>query len=420
MKIRLIYPKWPKLSGQRVFNLPPHGPVVFAATVPEEHELLFTDENVEPVDLDEEVDLVCISMMLTCQTPGGFEIAKAFRNRGIPVIGGGIATALHADEAGAHLDAVFVGEAEGRFEAVLDDLRNGGLKKRYDYLETPAAIELVGTARRSVLNRDLYSYRGIQMVDLVHASRGCRFKCPPCCVRYLGGQSFRPRPIDKVVEEVASIPNNRLFLVDNSLAQNKQWELDLFKELAPLKRNIISHPVEDDDQVLKAAADAGLWWVYQAIFDTSDFIRNRVKRLKDHGVAVEGTILFGLDDHDEDSIKRLIDFLMEIELDLAEFTILTPFPHTRTYEELHAEGRILHRHWDQYTADKVVFKPKNLTEDKLQELYHLAWDTFYQGEPQQIKMASLLKTAIKREMDNGVLNRFKKPRRRRSLPALNN
>jgi radical SAM superfamily enzyme YgiQ (UPF0313 family) len=175
--------------------------------------------------------------------------------------------------------------------------------------------------------------------------------------------------------------------------------------------------VEDDDQVLKAAADAGLWWVYQAIFDTSDFIRNRVKRLKDHGVAVEGTILFGLDDHDEDSIKRLIDFLMEIELDLAEFTILTPFPHTRTYEELDSQGRILHQRWDEYTADKVVFKPKNLTGDKLQELYHLAWDTFYGDEPQQIKMANLLKTAIKREMDNGVHNRFKKPRRRRNAPA---
>ena len=74
------------------------------------------------------------------------------------------------------------------------------------------------------------------MVDLVHASRGCRFRCYPCCVRYLGGRSFRPRPIDRVVEEVESIPNNRLFFVDNSLAQSKQWELELFKALAPLKR----------------------------------------------------------------------------------------------------------------------------------------------------------------------------------------
>jgi radical SAM superfamily enzyme YgiQ (UPF0313 family) len=413
MKIRLIYPQWPKLRGQREFNLPPHGPVVFAATVPEEHDLKFTDENIDPIDFDEDVDLICISMMLSCQTPRGYLIAERFRARGITVIAGGIATSLHADEAMAHMDAVFVGEAEGRFERVLLDLQAGKLKKVYDYLENPAPIEMVGTARRSVLNRDKYSYRGIQMVDLVHASRGCRFNCPPCCVRYLGGKSFRPRPIDKVIEEVDSIPNNRLFFVDNSLAQDKQWELDLFKELAPLKRNIISHPVEDDDEVLDAAADAGLWWVYQAIFDTSDFIRERVKRLKERGVAVEGTILFGLDDHTEDSIRRLIDFLMEINLDLAEFTILTPFPNSKTYTQLNSEGRILHKNWNDYTADKVVIKPANIDGDKLQELYHYAWDAFYADEPQQVKMARLLKTAIKREIENGVHNRFSKPRSQR-------
>ena len=47
---------------------------------------------------------------------------------------------------------------------------------------------------RDILKRDLYNYRGIQMVDLVHASRGCRFNCFPCCTPYLGGRRFRPRP----------------------------------------------------------------------------------------------------------------------------------------------------------------------------------------------------------------------------------
>lgn len=400
---------WTKLHGQREFHLPPHGPVVFSAAVPEEHELLFTDENIDPVNMDEEVDLLCLSVMLTCQLYRAFEIADHFRARKIPVIMGGIATSLHVDEVATHADAVFVGEVEGRFERVLSDLVEGRLKKVYDYLDNPVPIEAVGTARRDVLNREKYSYRGVQMVDLVHASRGCRFRCYPCCVRYLGGRSFRPRPIDKVVEEVESIPNNRLFFVDNSLAQDKQWELDLFRALAPLKRSIISHPVEDDDDVLRAAADAGLWWVYQAIFDTSDFIRKRVRRLKEHGVAVEGTILLGMDDHDEDGIRRLVDFLLEIELDLAEFTVLTPFPHTQTFTDLESQGRILHRDWARYTAGEVVYRPKNMSPEKLQELFHYAWEEFYRSEPQQVKMARLLKTAIKREIQNGTRHRFAKP-----------
>lgn len=407
MRIRLIYPKWPKLEHQTEWHLPPHGPVVFAACVPPEHDLKFTDENVDKVDLDEKPDLVCISMMLTCQTPRGWELGDHFRAQGVPVIFGGIATMLHPEETAKHADSVFLGEAEGRFDAVLDDLQKKQLKKLYDHLETPAPVESVGTARRSILNREVYNYRGVQMVDLVHASRGCRFNCYPCCVRYLGGRSFRPRPIDKVVAEVESIPNNRLFFVDNSLAQNKQWEIDLFKALAPLKRSIISHPIEDDLDVLKAASDAGAWYIYQAVFDTSDYIRNRIKRYKDHGIAVEGTILLGLDEHDEDYIKRLVDFLLEVELDLAEFTVLTPFPHTRTFDDFEKQGRILHKDWRRYTAGEVVFKPAKLSIDKLQELYHYAWNTFYRDAPHALKMGRVLKKAIRREEAWGTKDRFK-------------
>jgi len=392
MRIRLIYPEWPKLPNQREFHLPPHGPMVFAAAVPEEHEVSFTDENRQPVDFDERPDLVCLSMMLTCQVPRGLAIADEFRARGIPVIAGGIATALHAEEVAARTDATFVGEVEGRFDAVLDDLAAGRLKRVYDYLENPTAIELVGTARRSILDRDLYNYRGVQMPDLVHASRGCRFDCYPCCVRYLGGRSFRPRPIDKVVAEVESIPNTKLFFVDNSLAQDRDWEIALFKALAPLKRHIISHPIEDDDEVLAAAADAGAWWVYQAIFDTSDFIARRVRRLKEHGIFVEGTILLGLDDHDADCIRRLVDFLLEIELDLAEFTVLTPFPHTRAFDEMASKGRILHEDWSRYTAGEVVFQPARMSPDELQEMYQYAWDAFHADESQAVRMARVLRS----------------------------
>jgi radical SAM superfamily enzyme YgiQ (UPF0313 family) len=145
------------------------------------------------------------------------------------------------------------------------------------------------------------------------------------------------------------------------------------------------------------AAQAGAWYVYQAVFDTSDLIRDRIKRYHDHGIGVEGTILLGLDHHTEDSIKELIDFLLEIDLDLAEFTVLTPFPHTRAWDELNRQKRILSYDWDEYSADKVVYQPKNMDPERLQELLQYAWDSFYQDEPQNIKMYKLLKTVIQKE-----------------------
>ncbi|MCE1229356.1 MAG: radical SAM protein [Firmicutes bacterium] len=414
MKMTLIYPSWPKLERQTEFYLPPHGPVCFAATVPPEVELTFVDENLQTYDPDAPCDLLALSVMLSCQLPRAFEIAKEYRERGVPVIFGGIAVMLHSDEVALHADSVFLGEAEGRFAGVIEDFKQGCLKKKYDYMWDHPDINLVGTARRDILDRKLYNYRGVQMLDLVHASRGCRFNCFPCCTGFLGGSAFRPRPVHKVVEELESIQNNRLFVVDNSLAQDKAWLVELFTAMAPLKKKWVSHPILDDDQVLKLAADAGAWYVYQAVFDTSDHIRNRVKRLKDHGIGVEGTIILGTDDQDEDSIKRLVDFLLEIQLDVAEFTIMTPFAQSPVRTSLEKEGRIFNHNWRDYTADKVVFQPKRMTPEKLQEMFYYAWDTFYADGGHALKMGKLFKDVIRREMEDGTYYRYN-PRRNRAF-----
>lgn len=412
MKMELIYPRWPKLDRQTEFHLPPHGPVVFAAALPDDVDLTFTDDNLQPINFDADCDLVGISTMLTSQLPRAFEIAREFRQRGKKVIFGGISTMLHAEEVQQHADAVFLGEAEGRIGAVLDDLRRGELKPVYNYMHQHPDIELVGTARRDILDRELYNYRGVQMLDLVHASRGCKFDCFPCCTGFLGGKAFRPRPVARVIEEMEAIQNNRLFIVDNSLAQDRDWLLELFQAMEPLKKKWVSHPILDDEEVLKWAARAGAWYVYQAVFDTSDTIRNRVKRLKDHGIGIEGTIILGTDDQSEDDIRRLVDFLLEIELDVAEFTIMTPFPHSPIRRKLEKEGRILSNDWSRYTADKVVFQPKQMTPEKLQELYYYAWDHFYAGGGHQLKMGELFKQVIRREMDDGTYHRYN-PRKRR-------
>ena len=402
MKFKLIYPKWEKLRGQTTFNLPPHGPVVFAATLPDEVQVSFTDENVEAINFDEECDFVGISMMLSTQVKRGWAIADEFHRRGSKVIFGGIATMLHAEETVEHADAVFLGEAEGRMEEVLNDFKNNTLKKVYNYMGKHPAIETVGPARRELYRRELYNHKGVQMVDLFHASRGCRFSCYPCAVSYLGGRVFRPRPMNKVIEELAAIDNNRLFVVDNSLAQDKKWEMQLFREMIPFRKKWISHTIEDDPKILDLAAQAGAWYVYQAVYDTSDYIRERIKRYHDYGIGVEGTILLGLDSHSEDDIKRLIDFLLEINLDLAEFTVMTPFPHTKAYDDYLRQGRIFDFDWNHYNAGQVVFQPKNMSAEKLQELYDYAWDTFYKDETQESKMFRLFCNVALREMNEGT------------------
>jgi radical SAM superfamily enzyme YgiQ (UPF0313 family) len=406
MKIKLIYPRWPKLKHQPEFNLPPHGPVVFAAALPGDIEVSFCDENVQALDFDEDADLIAMSVMLTCQMPRAWEIAAKFRAMGKKVIFGGIATMLHAQEVMDHADSVFLGEAEGHIAGVLDDFKKGKLKKLYDFLRDYPDTAFIGPARRDILNKEKYNFRGVQMVDLVHASRGCRFNCFPCCTPYLGGRNFRPRPIDSVVKELAGIENNRLFFVDNSLAQDDDWEKELFREIAPLKKKWIAHPIKDNDDILDLAARAGCWYVYQAIVDTSDAIRTRIKKYKDRGIGVEGTIILGVDEHDESYIKRLVDFLLDVDLDLAEFTVLTPFPHTPIREKLQKEGRILTNDWFRYGAGEVVFKPAKMSPDKLQQLYDYAWETFYRDCSKEIQMAKLYLKVIEKEKKDGTYKKL--------------
>jgi len=417
MKIQLVYPSWPKLEKQTIFHLPPHGPVVFAAALPEYVEVDFIDENVQRLEIDETIEVAAISVLLTCQLPRAFEIADLYRKIGIPVLFGGIAVMLHADEVKEHADSVFLGEVEGRLEEVFEDVQKGKLKKVYDYMNNFPDINLIKTANRGILKRDLYNYRGVQMLDLVHASRGCKFNCFPCCNGFLGGKKFRPRPIDLVIKEMEAIPNNRMFVVDNSLAHDKKWLIELFTAMKPLKKKWVSHPLMNDEEVIKLAADAGCWYVYQAIIDTSDTIKNRIERLHDHGIGVEGTVLLGTDDHDETYIKNLVEFLTKIKLDLAEFTILTPFPKSPIRQKFKEEGRILSNNWIDYTCGKSVFQPKQLSPEKLEELYNYAWDTFYEDSGYQTKMGELFFKLMKKEILDGTYKRYT-PRAKRSFKEI--
>lgn len=384
----IIYPNWPKLPWQTPFDLPMLGMIQAAASIPEGIDVSLTDENVQPIDFDGDYDLVGISMMLTCQTPRGYEIAREFKARGKTVVLGGLAVALHQEEAQQHGDAVVVGEAEGLMEQMLADFANGTLGKVYRRDGFPDISDIPQPRRELLDKQQFYTYKGWELVDLVETSRGCRFDCDPCCTPFLGGRVHRTRPLDRVLADMERC-SDLLFIVDNSLEQDVEYQKTLFGAMRGMGKRWISHPISPEPEVLKLAQESGCWWVYHAIYTISDKIKERVKRFQDYGIAVEGTILLGLDNHTEDFIKRFIDFLLEINLDLAEFTILTPFPHTKIWEQLESEGRIFDRDWNHYNAGNVVYQPRHMSPETLQQLFVEANQKFYQEESQTLRMTKL-------------------------------
>ncbi len=92
-----------------------------AALTPPDIEVKITDENVEPIDFEEDVDLVGVTGMIM-HAPRAYQIAQRFRQRGIPVVMGGPHASSLPLEAKEHVDAVVIGEAENVWEGLIEDL----------------------------------------------------------------------------------------------------------------------------------------------------------------------------------------------------------------------------------------------------------------------------------------------------------
>ncbi len=145
LRLRLIYPRFRKfLEGHdRLadlvrnhvigdYTMPPSLalPIISALSPPDVHAYL-TDDNIgQQIDYDERPDLVAISCF-TPQASRAYEIADEFRRRGTRVILGGIHPTCMPEEALEHADSVCVGEVEPLWDAILNDLREGGLKRLY-------------------------------------------------------------------------------------------------------------------------------------------------------------------------------------------------------------------------------------------------------------------------------------------------
>ena len=87
--------------------------------------------------------------------------------------------------------------------------------------------------------------------------------------------------------------------------------------------------------------------------------------------------MFGFDTDDPGVFDRTIGFVMKTKLDVAYFSILTPYPGTRLYQRLEKTNRILTRDWSLYDGQHVVYRPEGLTADQLVAGYQRAFREVY-------------------------------------------
>ena len=170
MKITFVRPNL--YEGRSFDAMHPLCFAILRSLTPPDVTTAFYDERLEPIPLDEPTDLVAMTVE-TYTARRAYQIATAYRRRGVPVVMGGYHPTFLPEEALQFADAVVVGDAEGIWPQVVEDARCGRLQPLYRQDEFPA---LAG----SVPDRSIFRGKRYAPVTLVQYGRGCKYNCNFC------------------------------------------------------------------------------------------------------------------------------------------------------------------------------------------------------------------------------------------------
>lgn len=394
MRVALISPKGPLYRHRggifrKSLRYQPLTLTTLAALVPAELnvELTLIDEGIADVPSDLQVDLVGLTV-ITGTAPRAYELAARFRAAGIAVVLGGPHVTLIPDDAQPHADAIVVGYAEDTWPQLLRDFAAGRLRPRYDQA---ADLDLADRpfARRELLPSDRYITNNV-----FEATRGCIHNCDFCVVPAAWGRKPYQKPVDEVIEDIRRHDAKKLIFVDLNLISDRAYAMRLFAALVPLKvqwYGLATVLLADDLPLLEMAARSGCRGLLMGLesispanlrnsrkgFNSPDKFVRLVELLHQHGIALQGCFVFGLDYDEPDIFLKTAQFAVDAKIDLPRFAIVTPFPNTGLYKRLESEGRILTRNWELYDGQHVVFQPARMTIDELQCGTEIAWKHAY-------------------------------------------
>ncbi len=364
----------------------PLGLGIVASLTPDDWSVRIIDENFREHRF-READLVGITAM-TATANRAYEIAAQYRAKNIPVVLGGIHGSSMPEEASRFVDSVVIGEAEGAWQQLLRDFRQGSLKPRYE----GGLSDITGSppARHDLFHPG-YLFASIQ------TSRGCPMDCEFCSVPDFNGHRYRLRDAGLVVDEIASVPHRMIYFVDDNIIGYSKTAEDHAAEIfeGMIRRNLkkewfaqASLNIAEKPELLKLAARSGCRMLLigfeaeneAALLDSNKKVNLKLgvgsyakafRRIHREGISVLGAFIFGMESDTPDAIRRRTDYILSSSVDVTQASVMTPLPGTRLFNRYRDEGRLLSQDfpasWQHFHFSDVVFRPQHMTPQELAE-----------------------------------------------------
>ena len=379
MRIALIAPKWNKKAN----DYPPLGLAYLAAVLERSgHEAKIFDLSLVP-DSSPEADaetivafdpqLVGITAMTTVYQ-SALEMATVLKARlGRPIVIGGPHATMFPERLLAEspvLDFVVRGEGEMTLLELVQVLEGQGDLASVTGLTYRVRGEVVSNADRELIpdldslpfparqHFDLNRYglrtpEGQPMVTIL-SSRGCPYNCS-YCFKGIVGRTYRHRSPQNIVAEIKQVIGqtgiHSYYFIDDLFTADVKRLQELMELMIAEELNIrwqcLGRVDRISPDILKSMYAAGCRRIHFGIESGNpeilrqiskgiklDQVRQAVRWAKDAGIQVKGYFMLGLPGDTDTTMQQTIDLAVELDLEEAMFSLTTPFPGTRLWDEL--------------------------------------------------------------------------------------
>ncbi|EKE05553.1 MAG: radical SAM protein [uncultured bacterium] len=423
LDVLFVIPPYPQIYSSKAINNPEYSSpplgVAYLATVLKENKfkVAIYDMHIkalQPEDIikkyrNSKPEIVAISVT-TPTFPNALRIAKllkAWDKNVIIVIGGSHATSSPEESIESDsVDYVVIGEGEITMlelaNSVIRDNKPLSEVKGIAFKDNNGNIEFAKIQER-IADLDTLPYPDRELLDIesyyqkgsIISSRGCPYNCNYCSCASIAGHTYRTHSVNYVLKEIAyliekygfkyfdfhddtfNLIPKRVFEFCSEIEKRKMdFKWGCFCRVTNFNTELATAMKNSGCEVVQFGVEAGNQKVLNSIKKKIQLkeVENAVIAASKAGIRqVACGFIIGHSDDTEETVLETIDFgvkLVKLGATSLTISVLTPYPGTEVYNKLGKSGiKLITKDWEQFIFSRVVIETKNITTERLRELY---------------------------------------------------